>query len=133
MRFDRTVTNSRSIWRRLHDRGWPSLRVFSDSGSVGPFYDNYTVRAASRPRNIYVRSAGFWIIWKETDPGITAILWYRDSPPPRTFDPFPSFFLYFFLVLTDRLSFLSSLLFLSMRKSRVDTIQRKTRNVERFL
>lgn len=57
MRFNRAVARIRDrstavIRRRPHNRGWPPLRAFSDSGSVGPFYDNYTVRAASRPRNI---------------------------------------------------------------------------------
>lgn len=56
-RFDRAAARIRdrstaAIRRRPRDRGWPPLRAFSDSGSVGPFYDNYTVRAASRPRNI---------------------------------------------------------------------------------
>lgn len=47
-------------------------------GLLGPstIITRYELRVGP---GIYVRSAGFWIIWKETDPGITAILWYRDS------------------------------------------------------
>jgi len=108
-------------------------------GLLGPstIITRYELRVGS---GIYVRSAGFWIIWKETDPGITAILWYRDSSSSDLRSLF--FFLSLFsLILANRPPLLSFLhppcLVGRVRKSRnkslINTIQRKTRNAVRPL
>lgn len=134
MRFERTVANSRSIRWRPYDRGWPPLRAFSDSGSVGPFYDNYTVRAASRPRNIC--SIGRFLNylkrdrpWYNRDIMVSRFLLLRPSIPFLL----SSFIFSHFSGSPASPFFPSSCLVGRVRnsqnKSQINTIHRKIRNV----
>jgi len=129
-----------ALWR-IHDRSDEGRTTEVDhhcghsaiQGLLGPstIITRYELRVGP---GIYVRSAGFWIIWKETDPGITAILWYRDSSSSDLRSLF--FFLpLFFLILADHpplLSFHSPFVGRvrkSQNKSRISIIHRKIRNV----
>jgi len=128
-RCELTIDPMKAVYEVDHHCGHSAIQ-----GLLGPstIITRYELRVGP---GIYVRSAGFWIIWKETDPGITAILWYRDSSSSDLRSLFfflPLFFSHFSGSPTS--PFFPSSRFVgrvrkSQNKSRINTICRKIRNV----